>query len=831
MDSPDRRGARKRNVPASDDEQQQQQRSYFATRLCVRHLPKGTAENDVRVFLLRGIEAKNRVGDEEGDSGGGGARITDCRVLTKGRECLAFVGVSTPETADRMIERHHRTYLRTFRVVVERAYQKPASKILDARKADEDEDKEKQPSLDVPPTSRKPNILLAAAVATASKSKNKFWANEELLPDSQTAAGEDAADGGSGDDDPNSGSCSESNSSTDEDGDDRAVVKKTGLSDLDFLNSIRRGTIDLEQEGSVGSDREDYGDGSMDDLPGSVDKVGAEEASSRAEPGNESKGSSAEPIHSTDLPSTKAIPLTNRVFVRNLPFTTTEEDLTSFFESVAGCTVVDCHIPVTDQKRSKGFAFVTINPPSDVQAAIEKVDGRDFQGRILHLMPAHPKEEEGVGAAGKPFSFKNQKEEERRKQVGTGSSGGLSSYIRSDAVVDSLASRMGYSKGDILSLRDGLSSGDAAVRLALGETALIEENQRFLERLGISASTLEGPTKRSNTCILVKNLPADTTEEELMKVFGSISSDQPCRLELAPSRTLAVASYHHRNDAKSALRRLAYRRFKSVPLYLEWAPLLVEGRVLGETKRENPASSTLHDEKEFSEDVAIGPTSTVHLKNLSFATTEERLREFFARHVPDVRAVRIPQKVLPARRVGGKEIEGVRSLSQGYGFVEFGSQDSCRIVLKELQGAFLDGHALDMSPSSAKSRASSVVLAPQGKKQLPTKLVVRNVPFQASRRELLVLFGSFGQLRKVRLPKKFDGTHRGFAFVEFMNSKEASAAFKSLSSTHLYGRHLVIERAVDEDEEDIDKLRDKAKRNMPGSSPSSISNSKKVRSS
>lgn len=47
------------------------------------------------------------------------------------------------------------------------------------------------------------------------------------------------------------------------------------------------------------------------------------------------------------------------------------------------------------------------------------------------------------------------------------------------------------------------------------------------------------------------------------------------------------------------------------------------------------------------------------------------------------------------------------------------------------------------------------------------------------------------QLKSLRLPKKFDGKHRGFAFVEFLTKQEAQNAFEALQSTHLYGRHMV----------------------------------------
>jgi hypothetical protein len=37
------------------------------------------------------------------------------------------------------------------------------------------------------------------------------------------------------------------------------------------------------------------------------------------------------------------------------------------------------------------------------------------------------------------------------------------------------------------------------------------------------------------------------------------------------------------------------------------------------------------------------------------------------------------------------------------------------------------------------------------------------------------------------------GNHRGFAFVEYVTQQEAQNAITALSSTHLYGRHLVSE--------------------------------------
>lgn len=78
-------------------------------------------------------------------------------------------------------------------------------------------------------------------------------------------------------------------------------------------------------------------------------------------------------------------------------------------------------------------------------------------------------------------------------------------------------------------------------------------------------------------------------------------------------------------------------------------------------------------------------------------------------------------------------------------------------------------------------------------------------------RIILTNSSNFGQVKSVRLPSKFDGQHRGFGFVDFLTVNEAKAAFESLGATHLYGRHLVLEWA--QDEESVDAMRAKTAKN------------------
>jgi multiple RNA-binding domain-containing protein 1 len=62
------------------------------------------------------------------------------------------------------------------------------------------------------------------------------------------------------------------------------------------------------------------------------------------------------------------------------------------------------------------------------------------------------------------------------------------------------------------------------------------------------------------------------------------------------------------------------------------------------------------------------------------------------------------------------------------------------------------------------------------------------------------------------VPKKFDSSSRGFAFLEFVSRKEAENAFDALKHTHLLGRHVVLEWAEDAGAGgDLENLRERVK--------------------
>ena len=85
-----------------------------------------------------------------------------------------------------------------------------------------------------------------------------------------------------------------------------------------------------------------------------------------------------------------------KLYVGNLPYSVTEDRLSDAF---ADCGTVDSARVITDRDtgRSKGFGFVEMSSDDEAQAAIEKFDGQDFEGRSVKVNEAKPREDRGGG--------------------------------------------------------------------------------------------------------------------------------------------------------------------------------------------------------------------------------------------------------------------------------------------------------------------------------------------------------------------------------------------------------------------------------------------------
>ncbi|KAF5381861.1 hypothetical protein D9757_008340 [Collybiopsis confluens] len=511
------------------------------------------------------------------------------------------------------------------------------------------------------------------------------------------------------------------------------------------------------------------------------------------------------------------------------------------------------HIPLDPAtKQPKGLAYVTFRNPSDAVGAYETLDKTSFQGRLLHILPAVDRRGkiEVVEGAQKNGSVKEDREKKRKAMAGKEFNWSML-YMNSDAVASSIADRMNISKADILNPDDPSSTTNPAVKLALAETHIINETKAYLETNGVilsafsadaapSSSSAPSPHSRairSTTTILVKNIPYGTTESQIRELFephGTLN-----RVLVPPAGTIAVVEYDPGEEGAAAK---AFRaEMGNSVIYLEWAPngVFVEGPSTtasgsgtGGTNAAGgigiPAYAVkIPEQMQGSgsgsgdgdgEVPSLAAGTTLFVKNLSFSTTTERLNQVF-RHLPSFVFARVqmkpdtnPRSTHGANAAGGK-------LSMGYGFIGFKDGEGAKKAMKSMQGYVLDGHALHVK-FAGRGRAGEDGggdgtegdgAEGVGSKGRTTKMVVKNIPFEATKKDIRDLFGTHGQLKSVRIPKKFDSRTRGFAFLDFISRHEAENAYAALRHTHLLGRHLVLEWAEEEGGEvDLDKLRKKA---------------------
>lgn len=90
--------------------------------------------------------------------------------------------------------------------------------------------------------------------------------------------------------------------------------------------------------------------------------------------------------------------MAKRLYVGNLAYSTTSEDLQELFEQYGVVRSAQVLID-REMNRSRGFGFVEMDDDNEAQAAIEALDGNDFQGRRLTVNEARPRSE-GGGAGG-----------------------------------------------------------------------------------------------------------------------------------------------------------------------------------------------------------------------------------------------------------------------------------------------------------------------------------------------------------------------------------------------------------------------------------------------
>lgn len=467
-------------------------------------------------------------------------------------------------------------------------------------------------------------------------------------------------------------------------------------------------------------------------------------------------------------------------------------------------TWIQVHIAASKSTGTgKGFAYLQFTDPDSAENAYKVKDGQIFQGRLLHILPATAKRTSKLDSVElSKLPLKQQKQIQRRRDANTTQFNWNSLYMNPDAVVSSVAAQLGVSKSAILDP----TSSDAAVKQAHAETHIIQETKSYFKSQGVDIDAFKR-SQRGQTVILVKNIPYDTSRDDLRRLFEEHGEIR--RFLMPPSAVIAIVEMSNAVQAQAAFGALAYKRHKSSMLFLEKGPKDLfnaassEVQTIASEGRNTLSSADLRNDGGDQHVLPAAGTATLFIRNLNFDTTDQHFTEAFSA-LNGFLTARVKTKTDP-KKPG-------QILSMGFGFVEFRSAADAQAALRAMDGFTLHGHKLQVRASNkAVDAAAERRHADRAKRESGprTKIVIKNLPFEVNKKEVRALFGAYGQLRSVRVPKKMDRGARGFAFADFTTPKEAESALDALRDTHLLGRRLVLDYA-DEDpvdaEAEIEKM-------------------------
>ncbi|QIW98103.1 hypothetical protein AMS68_003621 [Peltaster fructicola] len=736
-----------------------------SSRIFVKGLPPSITESDFKKHFSQQ-----------------GRDTTEVRLFANRR--IGYVGYKSPEDAQNAVRYFNKTFVRMSRIGVELARPPSEGKAPTSRKTDVlPSVATTKPSVasrheKTKPTSNDPKLKEFLEVMKPNQKKraweSEFPAEEEILKPTDVVTATEEDENSEYEDIPRKAKRQKSDTlPTENNTDTKAAVPEetqerqeqqeevpnhtqyAGVTDEDWARSRTSRLLGL-------LDDDEKDDQDVTPTLDAAESISEDETQPQLREEAETQDqpqSQGEPARPTDV---EAVRSSMRLFLRNLAYDVKDADLEAEFESFG--SIEEVHVSVSKKTGTgKGFAYIQFSDPDAAEAAFTGKDGQIFQGRILHILPAAAKREDKLNDFElSKLPLKKQQQIQRRRTAANTQFNWNTLYMNPDAVVSSVAAQLGIAKSDVLDP----TSSDAAVKQAHAETHIIQETKSFFKGHGVDLDAFKR-SQRGDTAILVKNIPFDASRDELKRMF----------------------------EEHGQIRSLAYKRIKSSMLFLEKAPKDIFMATTVDTTSEEAKSgkvSTTDLKNATDSDLVVRDvpgTATLFVRNLNFDTTTSQFTETFS-PLTGFLTARVKTKTDP-KKPG-------QILSMGFGFVEFRSAAEAQAALSTMDGYALHGHKLQVRASNKGADAAEERRkADQAKREAGhrTKVIIKNLPFEASKKDVRALFGAYGQLRSIRVPKKMDRAARGFAFADFTTPKEAQSAMDALKDTHLLGRRLVLDFA------------------------------------
>jgi polyadenylate-binding protein len=270
------------------------------------------------------------------------------------------------------------------------------------------------------------------------------------------------------------------------------------------------------------------------------------------------------------------------------------------------------------------------------------------------------------------------------------------------------------------------------------------------------AATAANPAFASAS-LYVGDLTPDVSEALLFEIFnaiGPVASVRVCR-DAATRRSLGYAyvNYHRVEDAEKALDSMNFNPIRNKPCRIMWS----------------------HRDPSLRKSGA----GNIFVKNLAKSIDNKALYDTFS----------IFGNILSCKVALNSKGE-----SLGYGFVHYESEEAAQQAISRVNGMVIANQKVQVAPFKSKKERGGL------DKTRYTNLYVKNLPEDFSKERLDELFAKHGAITSSLLVTGDDGKCRGFAFVNYGTTEEASAAAEALNNVEVDGKRLYVGRAQKKEE-------------------------------
>ncbi|KAJ5360599.1 Nucleotide-binding alpha-beta plait [Penicillium concentricum] len=251
-----------------------------------------------------------------------------------------------------------------------------------------------------------------------------------------------------------------------------------------------------------------------------------------------------------------------RLYIGNLAYATTEEELKEFFKAY---TIETTSIPVNPRtNRPVGYAFVDIATAAEASAAIEALSGKEILQRKVSVQLARKPEpaeaKEGAASGGEGAEGRKRAGGRGRGRGRARGRGGRTG--RSRAVCAQSLSLLKSAHIDtlkwMLTLPKAQDGQEATTEAVVGETPLAETTNDKDTASKTSETRAARPQKQrgppedgipSKTKVMVANLPYDLTEDKLKEIFAAYEPVS-AKVALRPIPRFMIKKLQARNERR-----------------------------------------------------------------------------------------------------------------------------------------------------------------------------------------------------------------------------------------------------------------------------------------